>query len=275
MFDDRATCVSDRLEHWERVLWGQLATSGLQRLWSQAIARAIGKDPLDSRGDFYAVVHNWTNRLRGNITAAYETSDSTTALDVGILKAFYKGLAIRTEIPPSASGTGTAYLLFFDGGSRGNPGPGGSGAVIVRLGEEPELVWAGSMSYARDTTTNNFAEYQGLCTGLCAAETNGWTPLAVVGDSMMIIRQMTTRHKPKAPKLRPLYEKARSTADALRVRSWSHHYRSHNKMADKAANQAMDSGTSYQAHADDRRQDLDHLRVWIDNDVTHWLQQRV
>jgi ribonuclease HI len=116
------------------------------------------------------------------------------------------------------------------------------------------------MSYASGITTNNFAEYQGLCTRLSAAERNAWTPLEVVGDdSMMITRQMVARHKPKAPKLQPFYE-ARSIADALRVRGWSHHYRTHNKMADKAANQAMDSGTSYQVHACDARPELEDLQ---------------
>jgi hypothetical protein len=54
-------------------------------------------------------------------------------------------------------------------------------------------------------------------------------------------------------------------------RGWHHHYRSHNKMADKAANQAMDDGASYQAHAASGRQELDALRVWLHNDVHHWI----
>jgi hypothetical protein len=45
-------------------------------------------------------------------------------------------------------------------------------------------------------------------------------------------------------------------------------------MADKAANQAMDSGTSYQAHASDARPELEDLRDWLDNDVAQWLQTR-
>jgi hypothetical protein len=91
---------------------------------------------------------------------------------------------------------------------------------------------------------------------------------------MMIIRQLRTRRRPKALNLRPLYEKARSIADALRVRGWHHHYRTHNKMADKAANQAMDSGTSYQAHAQDGRPEMEDLREWLANDVNQWLQSQ-
>jgi ribonuclease HI len=92
---------------------------------------------------------------------------------------------------------------------------------------------------------------------------------------MMIIRQMRTRTRPKAQTLRPLYEKARSIADALRIRRWHHHYRTHNKMADKAANQAMDSGSSYQARAQDGRPELEELREWLSNDITQWLQSRI
>jgi hypothetical protein len=62
-----------------------------------------------------------------------------------------------------------------------------------------------------------------------------------------------------------------SIADALRIRCWHHHYRTRNKMADKATNQAMDSGTSYQARAQDTRSELEELREWLSNDVNQWL----
>jgi ribonuclease HI len=183
-----------------------------------------------------------------------------------------KGLGTKeltlTRYPCSS----VAYLLFFDGGSRGNPGPGGSGAVVVCLGHRPELVWVAAMSYARPTTTNNYAEYQGLCTGLAAAEKHHWHPLAVVGDSMMIIAQMKERRRPRAAPLRPLYDQARTSADTIRVRGWHHHYRSYNKMADKAANQAMDYGASYQACVEDsQRSELGDIEAWLMNDVHHWL----
>ncbi|KAJ0400804.1 hypothetical protein ATCC90586_001967 [Pythium insidiosum] len=126
------------------------------------------------------------------------------------------------------------------------------------------------MSHAAADTTNNYAEYQGLCHGLAAAERNFWTPLEVIGDSNMIITQMRNRRRPKAARLRCLYETARSAADALRIRHWHHHYRSHNKMADKAANQAMDSTASYQTTAAHGRPELEELRPWLLNDYQCW-----
>jgi hypothetical protein len=185
--------MGDRLEYWERTLWTQLTTCALHRLWGQSVHTTPGGRDEGRRGDFYAVLHNWTQRLRSNITATYKKGSGSMTLDVDILTAFYKGMVLHTDVPPRILTTKTEYLLFFDGGSRGNPGAGGSGSGIVRVREESELVWAGAMSFARTSTTNNFAEYQGLCTGLDAAERYGWAPIEVVGDSMMTIRQMRTR----------------------------------------------------------------------------------
>ncbi|KAG6955083.1 hypothetical protein JG687_00011430, partial [Phytophthora cactorum] len=56
---------------------------------------------------------------------------------------------------------GARYVLCFDGGPRGNPGPGGSGAVVVCVGQdmaEIRICWVGSMLYAARTTLNNVAE---------------------------------------------------------------------------------------------------------------------
>lgn len=98
-------------------------------------------------------------------------------------------------------------------------------------------------------TTTNLAEYFGLLHGLRGAQSNWFTPLLVVGDSDMIIRQNQQHHPPKNRKLRQLYLKARRIADVMGVLSWHHHYRQYNKMADRAANMAMDTASSFQALA--------------------------
>ncbi|KAJ0397960.1 hypothetical protein ATCC90586_002023 [Pythium insidiosum] len=90
---------------------------------------------------------------------------------------------------------GGKYLLFFDGGSRGNPGPGGSGAVIVALAgphADPMVIRAAAMSYANPQTTNNTAEYGGLLAGLRVAAQRRLRPLEVIGDSRLILDQEST-----------------------------------------------------------------------------------
>ena len=167
------------------------------------------------------------------------------------------------------------YVLFFDGGSRGNPGPGGSGSVLVRV--EPtthsaQIIWVASMAYANKRTTNNWAEYMGLVHGLRRAAISNATPLHVVGDSAMIISQLRQRKPPKKPHLAWLYKEARSLADDLEVSSWTHHYRAHNKMADLAANIAMNSGTSSQTAAPSGRPIFTELDAHLDNDMSHWIE---
>ena len=64
---------------------------------------------------------------------------------------------------------GVLYLLFFDGGSRGNPGPRGASSVIVRLHVPTHaacVLCVAIVAYASYDTTNNIAEYWGLVHGL-------------------------------------------------------------------------------------------------------------
>ncbi|KAF1321150.1 reverse transcriptase, partial [Globisporangium splendens] len=92
--------------------------------------------------------------------------------------------------PLTPNDTRGVYLLFFDGGSRGNPGPGGTGSIIVRVHKDSHtasLIWAASMAYSRKDTTNNFAEYWCLIHGLREAQRSHFEPLYVIGDSALII----------------------------------------------------------------------------------------
>ena len=80
-----------------------------------------------------------------------------------------------------------------DGGSRGNPGPAGYGAVVLDdagsvLAERREAI---------GTATNNVAEYRGLIAGLEAARELGAAEVAVRMDSKLVIEQMSGRWKVK------------------------------------------------------------------------------
>ncbi|KAF1324291.1 reverse transcriptase, partial [Globisporangium splendens] len=102
-----------------------------------------------------------------------------------VLKAYVDCFLSQTDaIPLTPSDTRGVYLLFFDGGSRGNPGPGGTGSVIVRVHKDSHtasLIWAASMAYSRKDTTNNFAEYWGLIHGLREAQRSHFEPLECIG----------------------------------------------------------------------------------------------
>jgi ribonuclease HI len=126
------------------------------------------------------------------------------------------------------------------------------------------------MSLAAPSTTNNQAEYVGLVTGLAAAERHKWRPLQVVGDSLLIVRQLAQYHPPKSTRLAAFYRTARHLADRLGVERWIHHLRAYNKMADTAANVAMDGQRSIQTFHPSPRPEWAGLPELLHNDFHHW-----
>lgn len=84
-------------------------------------------------------------------------------------------------------------MQYFDGGSRGNPGPAGSGAVLFESdpgasGEGADASATGRACLGRQT--NNCAEYEGLVLGLLLALQSGATRVHVRGDSMLVVKQV-------------------------------------------------------------------------------------
>ncbi|DAZ97143.1 TPA: hypothetical protein N0F65_004757, partial [Lagenidium giganteum] len=122
------------------------------------------------------------------------------------------------------------WILFFDGGSHGHSGLSGCGCVLLHQ--------------SAHTSTNNRAESDGLRLGLIEARRRHISRLHVVGDSLLVITQMPARRPSRNPHLRTKYARARNLADLVHIESWNHHLRAQNKMADAAANLAMDTSTS-------------------------------
>jgi ribonuclease HI len=142
------------------------------------------------------------------------------------------------EHEATADGAGGWYVAHCDGGSRGNPGPAGYGAVV----EDPEGRVVARLSEYLGRQTNNYAEYKGLLAVLDWALKNGATRLRVVSDSELMVRQMKGRYKVKSPGLRPLWEEAQRQAVKLAGFEMRHTLRGGNKEADRLANEAMDKG---------------------------------
>lgn len=138
-------------------------------------------------------------------------------------------------------------LVEADGGSRGNPGPAGYGAV-VRDADSGEVL--AELSESLGTTTNNVAEYSGLVAGLeKAADLAPGADVDVRMDSKLVVEQMSGRWQIKHPALQPLASRASQAARRLgRVRyEWVP--RARNAHADRLANQAMDGARNGGARA--------------------------
>jgi len=136
---------------------------------------------------------------------------------------------------PDPGGWFTAHC---DGGSRGNPGPAGYGAVI----EDPKGQVVARLSEFLGHQTNNYAEYKGMIAVLAWAIANGARRLRVVSDSELMVRQMKGIYKVKNPGLRPLWEEAQRQSRQLDAFDMRHTLRGGNKEADKLANEVMDKG---------------------------------
>lgn len=130
----------------------------------------------------------------------------------------------------------TGWTLRCDGGSRGNPGPAAYGFVLSDAGGR-EVEARGEYI---GTATNNVAEYRSLIAGLRAALVHGASPLAVVMDSELVIRQMTGQYKVKNAGLKPLHAEAKQAAAKLAKVSWSSVAREDNGRADALVNEALD-----------------------------------
>jgi probable phosphoglycerate mutase len=130
-------------------------------------------------------------------------------------------------------------VVQADGGSRGNPGPAGYGAVVLDA-TTGEVLAEASESIGR--ATNNVAEYSGLIAGLqAAAAIARGADVEVRMDSKLVVEQMSGRWQIKHPDMRPLAATARETARALGRVSYTWVPRSRNAHADRLANQAMDA----------------------------------
>ena len=138
--------------------------------------------------------------------------------------------------PPS----GASWTLRCDGGSRGNPGPAAYGFVLT----DPSGREARACGEYIGSATNNVAEYRGLIAGLAAAAQAGATPLAVVMDSELVIRQMTGQYRVKHEGLKPLHEEARAAAAKLPRVTYSSVRRDDNGRADGLVNEALDRALS-------------------------------
>ncbi len=140
-------------------------------------------------------------------------------------------------LPPGA-GTGDWLTAHCDGGSRGNPGPAGYGAVI----EDTDGRIVARLSEYLGKQTNNYAEYAGLLAVLGWALKNGHKRMHVLSDSELMVKQMRGQYKVANPGLKPLWEEARRLAGQLDGFDLKHTLRNGNKEADKLANDAMDRG---------------------------------
>jgi len=148
---------------------------------------------------------------------------------------------------PGHSGSITVqfdYIVEADGGSRGNPGPAGSGSIIIDANSGQEIY---EVSRFIGIATNNVAEYTAVLAALkiIDSETKN-ANISVRMDSKLVVEQMAGRWKVKHPDMLKLASEVQQLASKHQI-SWQWIPRELNSRADGLANRAMDlSGDSDQ-----------------------------
>ena len=127
-------------------------------------------------------------------------------------------------------------MLFADGGSRGNPGPAASAAVLLDPGGELIEEIGAYLGVA----TNNVAEWTALVLGLEAASKRGIRRLGVRLDSELVVKQLGGEYRVKHSGLQPLYARARRLLRDFAEVEIRHVPRKQNALADALVNRVLD-----------------------------------
>lgn len=129
--------------------------------------------------------------------------------------------------------------LFADGAARGNPGPAGSGALLLDEHGNP----LAELTLSLGRATNNVAEYRALILGLEEARRRGVDRIDIRMDSLLVVRQMQGLWRIRHPGLRPLALRAGALLAEFDDRTIEHVPREENARADRLANRAIDEAT--------------------------------
>ncbi|KAF1327381.1 reverse transcriptase, partial [Globisporangium splendens] len=143
--------------------------------------------------------------------------------------------------------------LYFDGGARGNPGPGGSGWALIFLNERSNRWELKACGYA----------YMG-------PKSRTIVKLEVFGDSQMMIAAQNGFSSIRQTELQPLAVRVNQIIANFAWISWNHTKREQNKMADLLANVAMNFKSAKILTDESRGNDqvlLSQVAALLDNDI--------
>ncbi len=138
--------------------------------------------------------------------------------------------------------TTESIICYTDGGARGNPGPAGAGAVVMKA----DGTVIAALSQFLGNGTNNFAEYAAVILALKIVKKHFGSKTKSLDiemrmDSELIQRQLSYKYQIKDPGLVPQFLEIHN----MRVKdfphvTFTHVPRAQNKHADRLANEAMD-----------------------------------
>lgn len=128
-----------------------------------------------------------------------------------------------------------SYVMFTDGGARGNPGPAAIGVIIKH---NDKIVR--ELGIFLGEKTNNEAEYTALITGLETCKEIGVTDLTCKLDSELVVKQVNGEYKVKEARLKEMWAKVKKLQTSFKNIAFVHVLRNQNKEADALVNKTLD-----------------------------------
>jgi ribonuclease HI len=131
-----------------------------------------------------------------------------------------------------------SFIIYTDGGSRGNPGPGALG-VYIRDRDKRYGMFL-------NVCTNNEAEYQAIVFALKKAKSllgshiAQQTVVEIRSDSQLIVNQLSGLFKLKEPELFPYFIAIWNLKQDFKEVYFTHIPREQNSIADKLVNETLD-----------------------------------
>ena len=147
-------------------------------------------------------------------------------------------LVSKPKIRPKIQPKTVELIGYFDGASRGNPGPAGLGAVIKDASGQ---ILETRADYIGDKATNNVAEYNGLIAVLELAKKHHGTDVTIYGDSELVIKQINDKYQVKKEHLKDLHKQAKGLIANFPKIEIVHVKRDQNQEADQLSNEAIDN----------------------------------
>lgn len=130
-------------------------------------------------------------------------------------------------------------IVYTDGGSRGNPGPGAIGGAFFLESNLVEPRWT-FKRFIGSKVTNNEAEYQAVVEALTQLQEKSAHSVTFRLDSELVVKQLRGEYKIKQPHLQEFFRQIRALSRAIPMLKFEHIPREQNKLADRLVNEALD-----------------------------------
>ena len=133
--------------------------------------------------------------------------------------------------------------IYTDGGSRGNPGPAASGAVLKELKDGKEGETIATASKYLGVSTNNQAEYTAIIIGLEKAKEISAKTVEVYMDSELATKQLNGEYKVIDAEIAKRFLEVKNLLHSFSSVKFKHIRREKNKEADAIVNKVLDENT--------------------------------